>query len=467
MADKEGNAGCECCGSEYVLPKIKHLADVKCPVCKRNLKVLHKYRRKHEECRTCWKVVVNVIDSNTLVLRYIFVSRNDDKINFIKECAREVINLETKETRYWELIKSEWKRQDREYFKEFFMYTFRTHMCCLQADIHNMNAFIKELRKIDAFKYVEFKSILKINTRYVSNLIRETADMYLPYEQLQKAGYTKFVIDNLTNTDYGLATLVYNADEKSLGKKIGLSDRTFKMLKECQTMDDYTIFRRHPDISEQDYKILKEWGWDRGHIDDFLSYNLTIKQGKYIRKNDLSIYEYNHYIRLCNELNYPNTEYYIYPKDFRNMDMIVSNEYQAQRDKIAYEKRQKNSKQIHLISEKIREIKEIQQLMNGLNGLLVYVPDSADDLTKEGKALNNCIGTYVERIALQKTLIFYIRQIENPTKPFVAMEVSYEGKIHQVRYDHNVSVKESNILDFADKVANVVKVNSKKLMLAA
>jgi hypothetical protein len=47
------------------------------------------------------------------------------------------------------------------------------------------------------------------------------------------------------------------------------------------------------------------------------------------------------------------------------------------------------------------------------------------------------------------------------------MEMSYQGVIHQIRYDHNKEVNDNNIIDFAQKVAEIVKKHSKELIIKA
>ena len=113
------------------------------------------------------------------------------------------------------------------------------------------------------------------------------------------------------------------------------------------------------------------------------------------------------------------------------------------------------------------ELPEIKELCGNSKGLLVYVPESAKDLYEEGQKLHNCLSTYTNRVASQQTLIFYIRKLESPNEPFVAMEMSYQGVIHQIRYDHNKEVDDNNIIDFAQKVAEIVKKHSKELIIKA
>ena len=126
----------------------------------------------------------------------------------------------------------------------------------------------------------------------------------------------------------------------------------------------------------------------------------------------------------------------------------------------------KKDELIAKISKGLMELPEIKELCGNSRGLLVYVPESSKDLYEEGKALHNCLSTYVNRVANKNTLIFFVRQLQNPTAPFVAMEIAYDGTVIQVRYDHNKPVEDSNIIDFASKVAQIVKKHASEIKAA-
>ena len=47
------------------------------------------------------------------------------------------------------------------------------------------------------------------------------------------------------------------------------------------------------------------------------------------------------------------------------------------------------------------------------------------------------------------------------------MEITYDGIVRQVMYKRNEPVKDENIIDFAGKVAEIVKKHSKELLKVA
>ena len=65
--------------------------------------------------------------------------------------------------------------------------------------------------------------------------------------------------------------------------------------------------------------------------------------------------------------------------------------------------------------------------------LIIRLPRSIGEITREGAVLHHCVGGYAERHAEGKLHILFIRQAENPNVPFYTMEVAVDGKIKQVR----------------------------------
>ena len=102
---------------------------------------------------------------------------------------------------------------------------------------------------------------------------------------------------------------------------------------------------------------------------------------------------------------------------------------------------------------------DLQEFLSGSDGLLVYVPESTKDLVKESKALHNCLGTYAERIANGKTLVFFVRRLNDPTAPFVAFEY-VNGDVVQCRADNNQNVNDDKIVSFVDAFAERLRKNN-------
>jgi hypothetical protein len=64
---------------------------------------------------------------------------------------------------------------------------------------------------------------------------------------------------------------------------------------------------------------------------------------------------------------------------------------------------------------------------------MIVLPQSVEDIVREGKLQNHCVGGYADRHAEGKLHILFLRKIAEPTVPYYTMEVSTNGNIRQCR----------------------------------
>lgn len=64
------------------------------------------------------------------------------------------------------------------------------------------------------------------------------------------------------------------------------------------------------------------------------------------------------------------------------------------------------------------------------------VPQSGDEIRKEGEALHHCVGGYVERVAKGETNIFFVRKADHPEQSYFTMEWK-NNKVIQCRGKSN------------------------------
>ena len=79
---------------------------------------------------------------------------------------------------------------------------------------------------------------------------------------------------------------------------------------------------------------------------------------------------------------------------------------------------------------------------------------SPADLIKEGEILHHCVGKmgYDQKFVREETLIFFIRNKENPDIPFVTIEYSLSNhKVLQSYGDHDSKPDES-VLHYINKI---------------
>jgi len=69
-------------------------------------------------------------------------------------------------------------------------------------------------------------------------------------------------------------------------------------------------------------------------------------------------------------------------------------------------------------------------------GLTVLPPKTADEIVAEGHALHHCVGSYVDHVVDGKSIILFLRQADDPQKPFYTIELR-GGEIAQTRGQNN------------------------------
>jgi hypothetical protein len=122
----------------------------------------------------------------------------------------------------------------------------------------------------------------------------------------------------------------------------------------------------------------------------------------------------------------------------------------------------KNEKIDVLLKERVQN--ELQQFNTERGGYIIRAASSTEELFAEGKALNNCVGSYAEDYALGKTNLFVIRLVEEPDKPLYTCEVWPQSwKVIQLRGYKNQNAPKKIQLLMESFLSNVKeKVGKKK-----
>lgn len=70
------------------------------------------------------------------------------------------------------------------------------------------------------------------------------------------------------------------------------------------------------------------------------------------------------------------------------------------------------------------------------DGFMIVIPQSSEDLTREGKTLSHCVRTYAEKMARGETAILFVRKVEAPDVPYFTMEIR-GSRVMQLRGKNN------------------------------
>lgn len=476
--DKDGNARCSSCDAEFNLGHTKHLSNIECPQCKRELKVQHTWRMKHNLEVIRFMVIPKVLTNTKMVLRYVLAYAKGDEPIKVSEVAREYLDEYHAEPEFYTWrsdcyydreLKTmiydpcSWKKGRGLYFRTD-SYMCPNRFWCRECYEYPRN-FFKEINKLDCFKYYPAETEYCFQS-YPSQLLYMMRSARLN-EKLIKAGMEKLASNHRYYfTTHNDRCYSQNYKATSLIKMLKLDNERYGIFKEHPTTE-MLFFLQKPgkkfkisdfklvDCNVSAYKSTEEYANKIG-----VSFPKMHKYLKGIKNH----HEYSHYLWVLEKLGYDLKDtYYSMPKDFWKADKKASDEYAKIQEEERIKQDNKRIKELESKNALIKEISDgfkrmdgLQEFLNGSNGLLIYVPDSVTDLIEEGRKLHNCIGSYVDRVANGNTFVFFVRKLDAPYAPFVAFEY-FNGEVVQCRYDHNETVDDDNIIQFVNRFADCLR----------
>lgn len=169
----------------------------------------------------------------------------------------------------------------------------------------------------------------------------------------------------------------------------------------------------------------------------------------YLAKQKASIAEYDDYLKACAYLGLDmRLNKNKIPHDFKRWhDMRIDQYYTAKalKDK---EERKELYEQFAAIAKKYLPLQR-----NNEDTLISVIAKSPQDLIREGDILHHCVGrmNYDQRFIREESLIFFIRNANEPDTPFVTVEYSLKNKkILQCygEYDHTPN---DSVLEYVNK----------------
>ena len=235
-----------------------------------------------------------------------------------------------------------------------------------------------------------------------------------------------------TEYDYGERRRfnVINEDAREMHKILGIKKDQFTELRKTDnpsysllkcvtenktrkvyTIEQYTMINKLCSSSYQCEKMF--------NLFESLPYNKVIT---YLNKEENETDLYLDYIDFCRKLNWNLKNTFVaYPRYLKN----------AHDEAMSLIKENEKRKEIEAIN---RILPDIAKKYNfEFKNLMVVAPKHAKEYITESQALHNCISrNYMGSMAKGKCAIVFIRTIEEPDKPYYAMEIA-NGKVAQVR----------------------------------
>lgn len=138
-----------------------------------------------------------------------------------------------------------------------------------------------------------------------------------------------------------------------------------------------------------------------------------------------------------------------FPHDFKRWHDIRIDEYATKKAMEDEEKRKKLYAQFAAVAEKYLSLQHAKR-----SAFICIIAHSPADLIREGEMLHHCVGRmgYDQKFVREETLIFFIRNKQEPDTPFVTVEYSLKNKkILQCYGEHDHKPSE-DVLHYVNKV---------------
>lgn len=146
----------------------------------------------------------------------------------------------------------------------------------------------------------------------------------------------------------------------------------------------------------------------------------ALKRVDYYKMNTL-ITDYHDYLCMCKELQY----------DVKNSFILFPRELKAAHDSVAKTLKDKRTAEHEkAIAGSFDEWQKRYQYQS--KELMMIPPHSAKEIVNEGAALHHCVSLYVKNVAEKKSVILFVRSVDEPDKSLCTVEVK-DGQVTQAR----------------------------------
>lgn len=146
----------------------------------------------------------------------------------------------------------------------------------------------------------------------------------------------------------------------------------------------------------------------------------ALKRVDYYKMNTL-ITDYHDYLCMCKELQY----------DVKNSFILFPRELKAAHDSVAKTLKDKRTAEHEkAIAGSFDEWQKRYQYQS--KELMMIPPHSAKEIVDEGAALHHCVRLYVKNVAEKKSVILFVRSVDEPDKSLCTIEVK-DGQVTQAR----------------------------------
>ena len=331
--------------------------------------------------------------------------------------------------------------------------------CCLNTeeeleDIIN-STFLVKTGLLHAWGLGDFKD-------YKINEIGTLSDTSFMAQYYRKPYIELTVKSKLKELTSELMRTTYNSEYKkqTIYEMLDISKNMLKIIRENNLdLSQITLLKRCFNI---DSGFNSEMWYDINHIEAYVSIHTISLFLQICEKYQISIKRLLEYLQSC----------YNHQCIHKVNALNIFNDYLGMASSIGYDLNDKNIKFPNSLKKEHDKASfayavvqdEAQKKMFTHNALLfkryeyedndfiVIVPQTADDVVREGQLQRHCVASYVERIRQGETCVCFIRKKNDVETPYYTCEI-YHDSIHQVRGYCNCSVKEATLSNFIENWA--------------
>lgn len=247
-------------------------------------------------------------------------------------------------------------------------------------------------------------------------------------EQIIKAGFPNMAASVVYERSRGLV----NETQSRLHRMLRVEKCDLAFLREHNAENKLLgLCQKYQALDHEKRHQLMEWQIENAtfcNMSGFLAYTTIHKLTRYLEQQVTEFSEhcfyrdqnpmerlvglYEDYLRMCVQQRY----------DLKNRFVLFPKNVREAHDRLAEQIRLEADRQQRLAFEAV--CREMQNKLNYTrSGMVILCPQRPEDIVAEGQALHHCVGSYVSRVAEQKTLILFLRRQEEPETPFYTIEV--------------------------------------------
>lgn len=449
---------------------VKHNRTVRCPWCNSYLQCKSEGMGRQSLVGVEWSVIIQKSSEDVLV-RY---------FRHIKDFREDFHNPEVESKELFRTIHTAEKSEDYEWY--YFKNTAEMRWCYTKERGYiyyppsaysypiSVSLYNQDLREAVSGTCMKYSSI----DLYVEHVLIDGSrkpkawfvDRYFnvyrkrPFiEQMLKVGFYKMTREFLENSN--VPELTYG---RSILDSLGINKIQYNMLRRLKdpSLRDMEILKYKPGLSWDDFNTLR-YVQDNGHyrmyrkFADFMQYTTLHKLEKYLEGQKINReQDYFDYAEWTEEMGYDmHNGFNLFPKDFWKAHDTRSKEYMKFKDK---QEREANKRFNRMLKKMSAEADGVEAMNLKTLGMFIRMPRKIEELKVEGEALHHCVGTYSEKVRKGETMIFFIRQVSDPEKPFYTLE--WKGRVVQCRGFKNCEMTpevKNFVKDFERKMQEYVE----------